>query len=108
VVFNYFFVSLRRVVMGLFGLPDLPWFRLGICFVVFTNMLMGIMAIVFGEYRIGSIGPTLHAGVMSRRSQRVTVVDRKKHVCRTIDILQQCSRQVGAVTLVDFVHGGAL
>jgi hypothetical protein len=36
------------------------------------------------------------------------VVDREKYVCWTLDVLQQCSRQVESVPLVDFVLGNAL
>jgi hypothetical protein len=68
----------------------------------------GIEVVVFEEEQIGSRGFILDAHVESRRFQGVLVVDRKKYGRWMIFGLQQCSRQVVLVALVDFVLGGAL
>jgi hypothetical protein len=68
----------------------------------------GIEVVVFEEDQIGSRGFISHARVESRRFKGVLVVDRKKYVSWTIFGLQQCSRQVVLVALVDFILGGAL
>jgi hypothetical protein len=65
------------------------------------------MAIVFEDVLIGYGGFLSYARLYSRRSERVLGVYQKKYVCQTINFFQQRSWQVGAVTLTDFVLGGA-
>jgi hypothetical protein len=73
-----------------------------------AHSVAAIEVVVFEEDQIGARGFISDAHVKSRRFQGVLAVDRKKYGRWMIFGLQQCSRQVVLVALVDFVLGGAL